>query len=182
MRSPAFAHGELRIDGFVVDGDQPIADLHAGQRRGRVFDCVGDAHVALVDGNFQTDTGILAARADAEVFELARTEEGRVRIEFGHHAADRRFDEWLVAELFDAVDRHTLDDFGEQAGVTPRKDLAEGEIRRLVVRLPSGALRRRLRSPCPVPPCAAPKVPRDSAGASIPRHPTRCRRPRQRAF
>ena len=42
-----------------------------------------------------------------------------MRIEVGHHAADRRFDELLVADVLDVFLAHVLEHFGQQPRIPP---------------------------------------------------------------
>ena len=94
-------------------------DEHAGLVRGRAFDGAQDLHRRILGHHFDADAGIGAHGAEADLFELVAVEEGGVRIERGHHAADRFLHQLAVVDVIDVLALDALVDLGEQPGLFP---------------------------------------------------------------
>ena len=109
----------VEIHRHVIDGDDRIARLDTCLRGRTFFNRIDDAHYAVVQGDFDADTGVFAAGADANFAELFRIQKCRVRIQVGHQSANGRFDQFIVGNRFDVVATDTLQHFGQQSCILP---------------------------------------------------------------
>ena len=111
--------GQLHADdGFIINGNQVILGLQASVRGWRVIDRRDDLDHAL----FHCDLDTKAAKASFCLLlhfrEVLGIEEGRMRVERGQHAGDRRLDKFAVLDLVDIALADTLEDVTEQPELT----------------------------------------------------------------
>ena len=91
------------LDQRVVDLGDEVAALQAGTKRGRAFDRAHDLDQAVFHAHLDADADEAAGRGLAEFLEGLLVEILRVRVEAGHHAADRVADELLFVDRLDIV-------------------------------------------------------------------------------
>jgi hypothetical protein len=101
------------LDGGVVDLGDQVAGLQARAEGGRAFDRRDDLHQAVFHADLDAHADEPAARAFAEFLEALLVEVLRVRVEAGHHAADRVGDQLLLVDRLDVIGLHQAEHVGQ---------------------------------------------------------------------
>ena len=98
---------------FIEMGDE-VAAHDTGARGRRVLDRLHDLDDAVLHRDFDAETAEFAAGLHLHVAEMLGIEIGRVGIERGQHAVDRRLDQLGILGLLDIVGADPLQHLAEQ--------------------------------------------------------------------
>src|SRR5262249_52304261 len=128
----AHAHSgllEIAADIDAVDLHDLIAAPEPRELRGRALDGMQHLHRPVCGPHLHAAGGIGAHGADANRVELLAVEIGGMRIEGGHHAAQRLLHQYVIVDVLDVVALDALIDFSEEARLLPAEDRAIGRGR-----------------------------------------------------
>src|SRR5690606_4948908 len=115
------------VDRLAVDGDQHVAGLNSGLGGRRAFERRDDLDGAVLDAEIETDSRIVAGRADPHLFVIARGEIFRVRVELAKDAANRILDDPPLLDRVDVLVADARDDARQKLDVLGLETAGAGD-------------------------------------------------------